>query len=101
MKKRAEAKAEPQARRRRLDQLVRRFITHPILCYSPSQILEAVQRDWDGPVGTSARAILDHMAGQHTTKCTVEFSDANGVFLEIDCVVRVPNPTGQRTGAIE
>lgn len=74
---------------------VRRFVRlffHPIWGYSPSQILRAVQRDWDGPVGTSARAILAKMVEENTRVMIITFSEKDEPFLEMECTARVPKP---------
>ena len=69
-----------------------RFFNHPIWCYSPSQILKAVQRDWEGPVFTGARTILGEMAKQNTRVMVYTFSEKNEPFLELECTARLPKP---------
>ena len=68
----------------------KRFFTHPIWCYSLTRILNAVQRDWDGPVGTSARGILKIMAEKNTHVLIVTFSEKDIPFLELTCTASEP-----------
>jgi hypothetical protein len=66
------------------------FVTHPIWGYSIKQICDAVQRDSDGPIGTSARHILKYMDEQNVTKCSIHFSDSKQRFLTLECYAISP-----------
>lgn len=75
-----------------------RFFFHPIWGYSPSQILKAVQRDWEGPVFTGARTILGEMAKQNTRVMVYTFSEKDEPFLELECTARLPKPNPGHQG---
>jgi len=79
--------------RRTLRPIVR-FFFHPIWSYSPSRILNAVQRDWEGPVFTGARTILGEMARQNTRVMVYTFIEKDEPFLELECTARLPKPNG-------
>ena len=88
----------------RVSRMVRgfvRFVRHPIWCYSPSGIARAVQRDWDGPVNTAAREILGEMHKRGTMGIDCEFSESGETFLVLECRVRKPNASRQRSAAIK
>ena len=92
----------------KLRQLVRgtlhrvvRFFFHPIWGYSPSQILKAVQRDWEGPVFTGARTILGQMSNQGTSVMVFTFSEKDEPFLELECTARLPKPNPMVDGAAD
>lgn len=69
---------------------IKLFIHHPIWHYGLSDILGAVQRDWDGEIGTSARSIIKYMADNKTTECTIDFRQGGKPYLSLECRIRVP-----------
>jgi hypothetical protein len=70
--------------------IIKLFIHHPIWHYGLPDILSAVQRDWDGEIGTSARSILKYMKENNTTECTIDFRQGGKPFLLLECKIRVP-----------